>query len=79
MLQDGHVDRGHGREGVFDPNWIVHCTGYFDIGDMHMTLKEEAGHDVSYKEALTHSFNTYFATLRIEGRARHPARHRAQL
>jgi penicillin-binding protein 2 len=49
--------------GVFDPNWIVHCTGYFDLGSMHMNLKEEAGHDVSYKEALTHSFNTYFANL----------------
>ena len=52
--------------GVFDPNWIVHCTGYFDIGDMHMNLKEEAGHDVSYKEALTHSYNTYFATLGLK-------------
>ena len=49
--------------GVFDPNWIVHCTGYFDLGSMHMNLKEEAGHNVSYKEALTHSFNTYFANL----------------
>jgi penicillin-binding protein 2 len=52
--------------GVFDPNWIVHCTGYFDLGNMHMTLKEEAGHDVAYKEALTHSFNTYFANLGLK-------------
>ena len=52
--------------GVFDPNWVVHCTGYFDLGNMHMNLKEEAGHDVSYKEALTHSFNTYFANLGLK-------------
>jgi penicillin-binding protein 2 len=52
--------------GVFDPNWIVHCNGFFDLGNMHMVLKEEAGHDVSYKEALTHSFNTYFANLGLK-------------
>ncbi len=52
--------------GVFDPNWVVHCNGYFDLGNMHMVLKEEAGHDVSYKEALTHSFNTYFANLGLK-------------
>jgi penicillin-binding protein 2 len=51
--------------GVFDPNWVVHCTGYFDIGNMHMVLKEEKG-DVTYKEALTHSYNTYFATLGLK-------------
>jgi penicillin-binding protein 2 len=51
--------------GVFDPNWVVHCTGYFDIGNVHMVLKEEHG-DVTYKEALTHSYNTYFATLGLK-------------
>jgi penicillin-binding protein 2 len=51
--------------GVFDPNWVVHCTGYFDVGDMHMKLPEEHG-DVTYKDALTHSFNTYFATLGLK-------------
>ncbi len=23
------------KAGVFDPNWVVHCTGYFDLGSMH--------------------------------------------
>lgn len=49
--------------GVFDPNWVVHCTGYFDLDNSHrMTLPEEKG-DVTYHEALTYSYNTYFATL----------------
>jgi penicillin-binding protein 2 len=49
--------------GVFDPNWVVHCVGYFDLDNSHrMNLPEEHG-DVTYKEALTHSYNTYFATL----------------
>ncbi|HEY0256843.1 MAG TPA: penicillin-binding transpeptidase domain-containing protein, partial [Candidatus Methylacidiphilales bacterium] len=44
---------------VFDPNWVVHCTGYFDIGNVHMVLSDEHG-DVTYLEALTYSYNTYF-------------------
>ena len=52
--------------GVFDPNWVVHCTGYFDIGNVHMDLKDEAGHNVSYQEGLAHSFNTYFITLGLK-------------
>jgi penicillin-binding protein 2 len=49
--------------GVFDPNWVVHCLGYYDLDNSHrMNLPEEKG-DVTYKEALTHSWNTYFATL----------------
>ena len=51
--------------GVFDPNWVVHCTGYFDIGNVHMVLPEEKG-DVSYKEALTYSYNTYFMNLGLK-------------
>jgi len=53
------------RAGVFDPNWVVHCTGSFDLGSMHMDLKTEKG-DVTYLEALTHSYNTYFATLGLK-------------
>ena len=53
------------RAGVFDPNWVVHCTGSFDLGSMHMDLKTEHG-DVTYLEALTHSYNTYFATLGLK-------------
>jgi penicillin-binding protein 2 len=52
--------------GVFDPNWVVHCTGYFDIGNVHMDLKDEAGHNVTYQEGLAHSFNTYFITLGLK-------------
>jgi penicillin-binding protein 2 len=49
--------------GVFDPNWVVHCTGYFDLDNSHrMELKDEHG-DITYKDALTYSYNTYFATL----------------
>jgi penicillin-binding protein 2 len=51
--------------GVFDPNWVVHCTGYFDIGNVHMVLKDEKG-DITYKDALTYSYNTYFATLGLK-------------
>ncbi len=53
------------RAGVFDPNWVVHCTGGFDIGNVHMDLKNERG-DVTYLEALTHSYNTYFITLGLK-------------
>jgi membrane peptidoglycan carboxypeptidase len=53
------------RAGVFDPNWVVHCTGAFDLGSMHMDLKNEHG-DITYLEALTHSYNTYFATLGLK-------------
>ncbi len=49
--------------GVFDPNWVVHCTGYFDLDNSHrMELKDEKG-DITYTDALTYSYNTYFATL----------------
>jgi penicillin-binding protein 2 len=53
------------RANVFDPNWVVHCTGSFDLGSMHMDLKSEKG-DVTYLDALTHSYNTYFATLGLK-------------
>ena len=51
--------------GVFDPNWVVHCTGYFDIGNVHMDLKDEHG-DITYDEGLAHSYNTYFMTLGLK-------------
>jgi len=51
--------------GVFDPNWVVHCTGYFDIGAVHMVLPEEKG-DVTYFDALTYSYNTYFMDLGLK-------------
>jgi penicillin-binding protein 2 len=51
--------------GVLDPNWAVHCTGYFDIGNIHMVLPEEHG-DVTYLNAFTYSYNTYFMTLGLK-------------
>ncbi|MCE0483432.1 MAG: transglycosylase domain-containing protein [Methylacidiphilales bacterium] len=51
--------------GVFDPNWVVHCTGFFDIGNVHMVLPEEHG-DVTYHEAFTYSYNTYFMQLGLK-------------
>ena len=53
------------RANVFDPNWVVHCTGSFDLGSMHMDLRTEKG-DVTYLQALTHSYNTYFAELSLK-------------
>lgn len=53
------------QAGVFDPNWVVHCTGYFDIGNVHMDLKDERG-DVTYFQAFTHSYNTYFMELGLK-------------
>ncbi len=53
------------KAGVFDPNWVVVCTGSFDLGSMHMDLKNEKG-PVTYLEGLTHSYNTYFATLGLK-------------
>lgn len=53
------------KAGVFDPNWVYHAPGYFDIGDKHVIFDDEKG-DVSYLEALTHSWNTYFMTLGLK-------------
>jgi penicillin-binding protein 2 len=50
------------RAGVFDPNWVYHAPGYIDIGNIHIVFLDEKG-DVSYLEAFTHSWNTYFMTL----------------
>ena len=53
------------KAGVFDPNWVYHAPGYFDIGDKHVLFTDEKG-DVSYLEAFTHSWNTYFMTLGLK-------------
>jgi penicillin-binding protein 2 len=53
------------KAGVFDPNWVYHAPGYFDIGDKHVIFNDEKG-DVSYLEAFTHSWNTYFMTLGLK-------------
>ncbi|MCE0523796.1 MAG: transglycosylase domain-containing protein [Methylacidiphilales bacterium] len=53
------------KAGVFDPNWVYHAPGYFDIGDKHVIFTDEKG-DVSFLEAFTHSWNTYFMTLGLK-------------
>jgi penicillin-binding protein 2 len=53
------------KAGVFDPNWVYHAPGYFDIGDKHIIFDDEKG-DVQYLEAFTHSWNTYFMTLGLK-------------
>jgi penicillin-binding protein 2 len=53
------------KAGVFDPNWVYHAPGYFDIGDKHVIFNDEKG-DVSFLEAFTHSWNTYFMTLGLK-------------
>ncbi len=65
------------RAGVFDPNWVVHCTGGFDIGKRAHGPQERArrrdlprGPDPLVQHLLHHA--------RPQGRARHPARHGAQ-
>jgi membrane peptidoglycan carboxypeptidase len=50
---------------VFDPNWVYHAPGYFDIGDKHVIFNDEKG-DVTFLEAFTHSWNTYFMTLGLK-------------
>jgi penicillin-binding protein 2 len=50
------------RAGVFDPKWVYDSPGYFDFGDHHAKFPDEIG-DVTFLEAFTHSWNTYFATL----------------
>jgi penicillin-binding protein 2 len=50
------------RAGVFDPNWVVHCPGYLDVGSVHFNFPKEHG-DITYLEGFTHSYNTYFMSL----------------
>jgi penicillin-binding protein 2 len=53
------------RAGVFDPNWVVHCPGYLDVGSVHFSFPKEHG-DITYLEGFTHSYNTYFMSLGLK-------------
>ena len=53
------------RAGVFDPNWIVHCPGYLDVGSVHFSFPKEHG-EIDYLEGFTHSYNTYFMSLGLK-------------
>jgi len=51
--------------GVFDPNWVVHCPGYLDVGSVHFNFPKEHG-DITYQEGFAHSYNTYFMSLGLK-------------
>jgi len=51
--------------GVFDPNWVVHCPGYLDVGSVHFNLPKEHG-DITFNEGFAHSYNTYFMSLGLK-------------
>lgn len=50
------------QAGVFDPERIIHCPGYFKVGNVTFLLPKET-QSISYNEALTRSYNTYFMDL----------------
>ncbi len=51
--------------GVFDPNWVVHCPGYLDVGSVHFNFPKEHG-DITFNEGFAHSYNTYFMSLGLK-------------
>jgi penicillin-binding protein 2 len=51
--------------GVFDPNWVVHCPGYLDVGSVHFPFPKEHG-DITFQEGFAHSYNTYFMSLGLK-------------
>jgi penicillin-binding protein 2 len=53
------------KAGVFDPNWVVHCPGYLDVGSVHFNFPKEHG-DITFLEGFTHSYNTYFMSLGLK-------------
>jgi penicillin-binding protein 2 len=53
------------RAGVFNPDWVVHCPGYLDVGSVHFNFPKEHG-DITYLEGFTHSYNTYFMSLGLK-------------
>jgi penicillin-binding protein 2 len=50
------------RAGVLDPRRVVHCPGYFQVGNITFNFPNET-QDVSYRTALARSCNTYFMDL----------------
>jgi membrane peptidoglycan carboxypeptidase len=53
------------QAGVFDPNRVVHCPGYFQVGNIIFRFPHET-QDVSYLDALARSCNTYFMDLGLK-------------
>src|ERR1044072_3241447 len=52
------------REGVFDPNHTVVCTGGYRLGKQYFRCLGHHG-QIAFDEALVRSCNTYFADLAI--------------
>lgn len=50
------------RAGVLDPRRVVHCPGYYQVGNITFNFPNET-QDVSYRSALARSCNTYFMDL----------------
>ncbi|MDD5260783.1 MAG: penicillin-binding transpeptidase domain-containing protein [Methylacidiphilales bacterium] len=51
------------RAGVFDPNRLIQCPGYFDVGGMRYELPHEKGAPITFRAGIAHSYNTYFFDL----------------
>ena len=54
------------RAGVFDPAQTVRCPGYFDVGEMRYELPREVSSPVSFRTAISRSYNTYFFTIGLK-------------
>jgi penicillin-binding protein 2 len=50
------------KAGVFDPQRVVHCPGFFQVANITFNFPNET-QDVSYRSALARSCNTYFMDL----------------
>lgn len=51
------------RAGVFDENRKVDCPGFFQVGNMRYILPQERSSPISFRDAIAHSYNTYFFDL----------------
>jgi penicillin-binding protein 2 len=51
------------RAGVFDPQRLVSCPGFFAVGNMRYELPREKGSPVAFLSAIARSYNTYFFDL----------------
>lgn len=50
------------QAGTFDPERIVYCKGYYQIGNVRFNLPKET-YPVSFRNAFAQSINTYFIDL----------------
>ncbi len=50
------------RAGVFDPDRVIQCPGYFQVGNLTFNFPKET-ESVSFRKAVANSYNTYFMDL----------------